>query len=83
MCKLNISITLKQARRQKQAIDSEEAKGVFLWVGSVGVVDWVIGYHKTRGFIADKAYNTGNHWIRDIFKALFDAQSFIRLTRFI
>ena len=78
-----ISLSLKQAKRQKQAISSEDVKGYFLWIGTCGTVDWILGYHKKRGWIADKVYHTGNTWTKDLFKTAFDKDGHIRLTRFI
>lgn len=82
--KIKISLTKKQAIKQRQKCDTTEYKGLFIWIGSGNVVDKIVGYHKKRGFIADKCYNTGKHWIVDLFHSLFKwKDGFVRITCFI
>lgn len=83
MGKINVSLTLRAAKKQRLKIESEKVKGVFLWIGGAGVVDWVVGYRKGRGFIADKAYHTGNHWTYDLMRSIWHKDGFVTLTRFI
>lgn len=83
MGKIHISLRLSTAKKQRQRLESEKVRGVFLWIGGCNVVDWIVGYKIGRGFIADKAYHTGNHWTKDLLKSLFHKDGFVRLTRFI
>lgn len=83
MGKFHISLKLTTAKRHRQKISSDEAKGVFLWIGSANVVDWIIGYHYRRGWMADNVYYTGNHWLKDLLIATFGKYRFIRLTQFL
>ena len=83
MGKFYISLRLKTAKKQKVRLESNEIKGLFLWIGGENVVEWVVGYSFKRGFVADKAYHTGNHWIKDLFESLTRKEGFVRLTRFI
>jgi len=83
MGKIHVSLRLKTAKKHRQKISSEEVKGIFLWIGGRNVVDWIIGYRMGMGFIAYKAYHTGNHWIKDLYLSLFRKDGFVRLTRFI
>ena len=83
MGKIKVSLRLKTAKKQRLKIESEKVKGVFLWIGGAGVVDWVVGYRFGRGFIADKCYHTGNFWIKDLLISIFRKEGFVTLTRFI
>lgn len=80
---LRIAWTLKQVRKKKISIDNENVKGYFIWIGSCGVVDRIVGYHFKRGWIADTCYYTGNHWIKDLWRSIISRKGFLHITRYI
>lgn len=58
-------------------------KGYFLWIGTCGVVEWVLGYKFGSGFYVGKCYHTGNHWLKDLFTAFKNPNGKVRPTRYI
>ena len=68
--KLIIALTNKSVKRKKVAIQSTEKMGLFIWISTLGSVDRIIGYHKKRGWINDKCYNTGLSFLGDLWRCI-------------
>lgn len=83
MKKIRIAMTLKSIKKQKISVDSETPRGIFIWINSCGIVERIVGYHKTRGFITDVCYQTNNHWLKDLWFALFSKKGSIFITKYI
>ena len=81
--KINFSFSVKKAKMLKQAIEHKHKKGYFIWIGSHGSVDRIVGYHFRRGWIADYCYFTKNHWIKDLYKCMKSKRGRIWFTCFI
>lgn len=83
--KMRLKFTLTKSIAKKQKVKTNfNAQGIYLWIGSSNVVERVVGFHPSRGFIADYAYYTGNHWIKDLWLALFKwKKGFVRLIRWV
>lgn len=73
MKKIIIALTLKSVilKRVNVSTMRHKPEGIFLWIGSGNSVDRIVGYHFERGWIADYAYMTKNHWIKDLWRSLF------------
>jgi hypothetical protein len=83
MKKIRIVWTLKHIEKQKIAVGTKEIKGYFLWLCTAGVVDRIVGYHNTRGWIADICYGPKRNWVKDFFRSVFHKKGSIHITRFI
>ena len=83
MCVFRIAWTLKQVKKKSIKIDSKKVKGYFIWIGSCGAVDRIVGYHKKRGFIADMCYYSKKKWYIQLWKTIWNKKGFIHITRFI
>lgn len=78
---LRIVLTEKKAKRINLNVENGyKPNGLFLWIGSVGVLDWIVGYRYGRGFEVNKCYHTGNHWTKDLFRELFSKKKGCRVT---
>lgn len=81
--KIFFTFTFNQLKKQKVNIERKYPCGYFMWIGSHGTVDRIVGYHFGRGFIADYCYMTHNHWLKDLFLTLKCKEGFIRFIRYI
>lgn len=82
MKKFSIALNQNQAQKMKLNNYSTTPDGIYLWIGDGRVVERIVGYNKKRGFYADYCYNTGNHWIKDLWINIFAKHGFVTLTRF-